>query len=528
MDRKIIIGTRGSDLALWQANFVKSELARLAIPADIKIIKTQGDKIQNLRLDKLEGKGFFTKELEEELLNGSIDIAVHSHKDLPTQHPAGLIIAAVSEREDPSELLIIQKAATDSTQRLSLKHGALVGTSSNRRKAQLLALRPDLQVNDLRGNVPTRIQKLRDKHYDAIIIARAGVERLGIDLSDFTLEILNPTEFIPAPAQGVLGIQIRETDHELYNKLQALNHADVAAAIGVERSVLNLFEGGCHMPLGCYCRKEGNKYQVWTSKAQDADHFPDRLFMESESLDGLAGRIVNSFAANRPLARKVFISRDLSEQSYFKRAMESRGIQVEGRSLIHIKALKPSLDEDDLQDTDWVFFNSRNAVECFFALKPRLAPHTRFAALGRGTEETLRSYGKMPAFSGGNLGIDTRKAGEAFAPLAAGQRVLFPCAKGSLKTVQNTLNSIATVINLPVYQTIPSHEVNPSAAEVLIFTSPSNAEAYFHTNALQAGQQILSIGLSTGRKLSEMGLQYSLPYSSDEIGLAEAVFGLNT
>ncbi|MGB4398371.1 MAG: hydroxymethylbilane synthase, partial [Daejeonella sp.] len=197
---KIIIGTRGSELALWQANFVKDELAKLGLDSELKIIKTQGDKILNLSFDKLEGKGFFTKELEEELAIGKIDLAVHSHKDLPTNHPPGLIIAAVSEREDPSELLIILKDCVDIQQKLSVKFSGMVGTSSNRRKAQLLAVRPDLEVEELRGNVPTRIQKLRDEDYDAIMIAKAGVHRLGIDLSEFYVEELDPIEFIPAPA----------------------------------------------------------------------------------------------------------------------------------------------------------------------------------------------------------------------------------------------------------------------------------------------------------------------------------------
>src|SRR5690606_4609855 len=144
VDRTLIIGTRGSELALWQANYIKDRLAEIGVPAELKIIKTQGDIVQHLRLDKLEGKGFFTKELEEELLSGGIDLAVHSHKDLPTAHPEGLTIAAVSSREDPAELLIIHKDCVDFKKRLALKHNAIVGTSSNRRKAQLFAMRPDL------------------------------------------------------------------------------------------------------------------------------------------------------------------------------------------------------------------------------------------------------------------------------------------------------------------------------------------------------------------------------------------------
>ena len=160
---KIRIGTRGSDLALWQAHFVRRQLEEIGCEVSIQIIVTQGDRIQDLSFDKLEGKGFFTKEIEQALLDNTIDLAVHSHKDLPTTNPAGLIIAAVTEREDPSELLLILKETVEVNQKLSLKKGAMVGTSSNRRKAQLLALRPDLNIEDLRGNVPTRIQKLRDE-----------------------------------------------------------------------------------------------------------------------------------------------------------------------------------------------------------------------------------------------------------------------------------------------------------------------------------------------------------------------------
>jgi hydroxymethylbilane synthase len=157
--KKIIIGTRGSELALWQANYTKELLEEKGCEVEIKIIQTSGDKTQdwNTSFDKLEGKGFFTKELEEALLRKEIDLAVHSHKDLPTVNPEGLIIAGVSKRKDPSELLLIKKSAVDKDQKFSLKKSALVGTSSARRKSQLLAFRPDVKVTDLRGNVPTRI-----------------------------------------------------------------------------------------------------------------------------------------------------------------------------------------------------------------------------------------------------------------------------------------------------------------------------------------------------------------------------------
>lgn len=523
--KKLIIGTRGSDLALWQANFTKDKLAEIGVEAELKIIKTQGDKILNLRLDKLEGKGFFTKELEEELLSGGIDIAVHSHKDLPTNHPAGLIIAAVSEREDPSELLLILKDCVDVTQKLSLKTGAQVGTSSNRRKAQLLAQRTDLNIEDLRGNINTRIQKLRDENYDAILLAKAGVARLKLDLSEFHMEVIDPTELIPAPAQGVLAIQIRENDTELFNLLQGINDADIAEQIAVERKVLNLFEGGCHMPLGCYCRKENGKYEIWTSKALTGDDFPDRLFLRTDSLEGMAEKIVAKFDESRKRPAAVFISREIGEHSYFRKALEKNNIAIEGRSLIRTFPIVNVLDAFYLKHIDWIFFSSRNGVEYFFKLKPALPKNVKFGVVGRGSEDALRKFGHLADFTG-ETG-DIAEVAEEFALLVKNQTVLFPRAQDSLLTIQKSLSAETKVVDLPVYETVIEENIDQSSADILIFTSPSNVEAYFADNLLDPGQKVIAIGNSTGKKFDEMGVQYVMPYSPDEIGLAEAVFGID-
>lgn len=526
MKKTLIIGTRGSELALWQANFVKDRLAESGINAEIKIIKTQGDSILNLRLDKLEGKGFFTKELEEELLAGTIDLAVHSHKDLPTENPPGLIVAAVSEREDPNELLIILKDCVDVKQKFSLKFGGMIGTSSNRRKAQLLSFRPDVEVEDLRGNLPTRIQKLRDEDYDAIMIAKAGVKRLGIDLSEFFVEELETMEFIPSPAQGVLAIQIRDNDPELFLQIQKINNPDVAEEIAIERKVLNLFNGGCHMPLGCYCRKENGKFQIWTSKAEDGDSFPDRLFLETDSTEGLAEKIIAKFSKERKFPKKVFITREVSENSYFRKAMEKLGIEIEGRSLIRTFPIINKLDSYILKHVDWLFFSSKNAIEYFFLLNPVISKYTKLGVLGRASEDALRRFGRVPDFNGEEEGIDTADIAKEFAQLANGQAVLFPGAKDSLRTIQKALSPETKIIDLPVYETVIEENIERSHAEVLIFTSPSNVEAYFAENLLEPGQKVICIGRSTGKKFDDMGISYSLPYSPDEVGLAEAVFAL--
>lgn len=527
VDRILIIGTRGSELALWQANYVKTKLADIGVKAELKVIKTQGDIVQHLRLDKLEGKGFFTKELEEELLSGGIDLAVHSHKDLPTMHPPGLTVAAVSAREDPSELLIIHKDCVDPKKRLTLKHNAIVGTSSNRRKAQLLAVRPDLEFDDLRGNVITRIEKLRDENYDAIMLAKAGITRIGVDLSDFHVEELPPVEIIPAPAQGVLAVQIRENDQQLHDLLQAINDVDVADTIAVERKVLNLFDAGCHAPLGCYCRKHDGIYEVWTSKSDSDEEFPDRLYLSAAHTEGMAERIASKFDKNRKLPSHIFITRDVSEASYFHRAMAKHGIAVEGRSLIRIFPMINKLDPYILKYVNWIFFGSKNGIENFFKLQPRLSKRTKFAVIGRGSEETLRQFGYAPDFTGERLGINMEEIADEFAKIASGTTVLIPRAKDSLETIQKSLTADTKIINLPIYQTRIDTNVSKSNADVLIFTSPSNVEAYFVDNLVDPGQKIICIGRSTGKKIEELGLAYTLPYSPDEIGLAEAVFGLD-
>ncbi|KGE14071.1 hydroxymethylbilane synthase [Sphingobacterium deserti] len=528
MNRKLIIGTRGSQLALWQANHVKARLSEIGVESELKIIKTQGDIIQHLRLDKLEGKGFFTKELEEELLSSQIDLAVHSHKDLPTVNPPGLIIASVSEREDPAELIIIHKDCVDLKKRLSLKHNATVGTSSNRRKAQFLSLRPDLEFTDLRGNLQTRIQKLRDEQYDAIVLAKAGVMRIDMDLSDFHIEEVAPIEVVPAPAQGVLAIQIRESDGELFELLQQINDGEVARTIAVERKVLNLFDGGCHAPLGCYCRAtENGKYEAWTSIAEDNEDFPDRLYYQSASTEGMAEHIFSKFQKDRKMPSSVFITRDLDENSYLGRYLAKHKVQIDARSLLRIYPTINKLDSFILKRADWIFFNSKNAIDHFFKLEPVILKRTKLAVLGRGSEDALRKYDRVADFSGDNLGIKTEDIAKEFARLVAGQTVFIPRAKDSLMSIQNALTPETKVIDMPIYETVLEENVDKSNADVLIFTSPSNVEAYFRENLVDPGQQIICIGYSTAKSIEAMGLSYTLPFTPDEIGLSEAIFGLN-
>ena len=255
MDNSFVIGTRGSQLALWQAQFVKNQLERhfATLEVSLKIIKTTGDTIQNRSLvgaglPSPYGKGIFTKEIETALLTGGIDLAVHSLKDLPTELPEGLCIAAIPKREDPRDVLV-----TDTGSPLEdLPEGAKIGTTSPRRKAQLLYIRPDLRVVGVRGNIDTRLRKLRETDLDGIILAAAGIKRL-LDPAIIT-QFFDMEQMVPAVGQGALAIEVREGDDRVKKLLLPLSDAAATAEITAERAVLENLGGGCQVPIGAHAK----------------------------------------------------------------------------------------------------------------------------------------------------------------------------------------------------------------------------------------------------------------------------------
>ena len=256
------IGTRGSDLALWQAHYIRDRLGELGVKTEITIIKTRGDRIDDVPFSKLEGKGFFTKELEDAQLEGRVDMAVHSLKDLATGQPPELELVAMVGREDPREMLLVRADAIDPAREaagdvLPLRDGAILGTSAARRQAMVHSLRPDLKIKDLRGNVPTRVNRLREGLYDAILLAAAGLKRLELDISDLWTRPLEVDAFVPAPAQGMLGIQCRRDD-AWAKVLKQLDSTEAARAVAVERTLLERLDGGCQLPFGVNMRADGD------------------------------------------------------------------------------------------------------------------------------------------------------------------------------------------------------------------------------------------------------------------------------
>jgi len=252
---KLIIGTRTSDLALWQANFVKQKIEKYNknIKVELKLIKTKGDKILDVSLSKIGDKGLFTKELENYLLDRSIDIAVHSLKDMETKLPKGLILAAVTKRHDPRDVIIARKKNVTIEK---LPEKAIVGTGSLRRASQLKHLRPDINTVDLRGNVPTRIQKFLKSDWDAIILAAAGVERLK--MNKYISSYLETNQFIPAVGQAALGIEINSKNRLAIEAVKPLHHENTFYAVSAERALLKTLEGGCQVPVGAFAEIKSN------------------------------------------------------------------------------------------------------------------------------------------------------------------------------------------------------------------------------------------------------------------------------
>jgi hydroxymethylbilane synthase len=510
---KIIIGSRGSNLALWQANYVKDKLSNLGIECIIKIIKTKGDKLQNLSFDKIEGKGFFTKEIENALLENEIDLAVHSLKDLETDQPKGLCIAAIPRREDPADVLLINPNSVDESQVLNIVKSPVIGTSSARRKNQLLLFREDVIIKDLRGNVPTRINKLRTNEYDAIVLAKAGLNRLKIDLSEFYINELPVSSFIPAPAQGALGLQVRESDKDLKKILKKISHKESEENVNFERKILNGISGGCHSPFGVYSVKDQNGERTsWISYSDKVSETPVRFISVSSDIKTIVKKInskINPFS--------IWISRSLAKDSIFNKLTKSFSVSLTAESLIEKKIKKI----ESIPDCDWIFINSAFALNSIMHLKSVLKSK-KIAAFGQSTSKYIQKNGLKVDFVG--KGFPTNIAQDFSSVVNSNEIVFFPSSNKSLGTVQRVIDNRNKII-LETYQSL-SIDKKVENHDYLVFTSPSNVEAFLLSNKVK-NQKIISIGPSTTKALKDAGIINVIEsFQSSELALADAVFSL--
>jgi hydroxymethylbilane synthase len=535
------LGTRTSKLALWQTNHVVEQLKRHWPDLQYEVIHhvTQGDKRLDRPLPEIGGKGLFTAELEEALLAGEIDLAVHSLKDLPVEESGDLMIGAILSREDTRDVLVAREAWTLAT----LPHGAVVGTSSLRRQAQLLAARPDLIVRSIRGNVDTRIRKVLDGEYDAAVLAGAGITRLG--LTRHITQWLEPELMLPAPGQGALAVQCRANDAGVRALLAPIHDAIAAATTTAERQLLLRLGGGCSAPIGAWAQSDGIQIdlrariastdgrQVFNASARGSD--PVQVAEEAaRSLLAQGAHVALnrlSSPAKLPLqGKRVVITRPTLQEGHDSGDFAAR-LQEVGANVLEIPAIQlvPSADSSALEVAlsklavyDWVIFTSANGVNAFF-LNPKATDEqmdwrsTRIAAVGPATQSALQARGySVDAMPEQYIGSEiVTQLGDL-----SGKRVLLPrSAWGGRELPEALAERGATVDEVALYMPVEllldakAREELFAGVDVVTFASGSAVRAF--ANALRdephlanfwSGVTVACIGPTTAEVASNLGL----------------------
>lgn len=551
---RVVIGSRGSELALTQANYIAERLRAVApgIEVEVRIISTKGDRITDVPLSQVGGKGLFTKELEVALLEKEIDLAVHSLKDLPTELPGGLTLGAIPARENPADALI----GAAGLGLMALPHGAKVGTSSTRRQVQLKAARPDLQLVDLRGNVPTRLAKLKTDGLDAIILAAAGLNRLG--LSEHITELLAPELMLSAVGQGALGIEIREDDGALKEILARIHDTETAAAAVAERALLSAMGGGCQVPLGalavveggllhlraCACSPDGT--QVVRAERSGPMGDPEALgrAVAQTLIEGGASAFLRQVAleALRPkqplAARTIVVTRAESQSSVLSDELAALGAKVIDFPAIAIRAIAPPEPIPSENTVDWLIFTSANGVNHFVAALERegrsLSAYraAAFCAIGPATAAALRAH-QMPVTLTPEKYI-AESILDALVRLedgVAGKRFLMPRGNLARPDLPDALRDAgAGVVECVVYET-SMPVVAPETVEgmlasnpdLVVFTSSSTARNFAallgepRLAALKARAKFASIGPITTETAENLGMKISIAPEDHEI-----------
>lgn len=531
----IRIGTRGSDLALWQARHIAGLLARAGETTEIVVLVTRGDRIDDVPLQQVEGKGFFTSELEQALLERRIDLAVHSHKDLPGAMTPGLVIAAVPPRAAPEERLLVAPTAHDPAGLfLPLTRGARVGTSAPRRTAQLAALRADLVLLPLRGNVPTRVKRLREGRYDAIVLAAAGLDRLALDLGGLHALTLACEQFVPAPGQGALAIQTR-ADDALLRACCTRVLADPLAAetVAAERELLQVLGGGCNLPLGVSLRRTA----AGTFEAAaflGADHprpgAPARWCRAGGPTPAAAAAEVGEqlltgrSTTQGPLAgARIALTGSAGAAAELGARLTTLGGCVLWEEVLAIEPLEAPLLAPRLADLgpgDALVLTSAHAAR---RLRGCAVPAgVRVAAVGQATARALAEAG---------LGVDlvgtggARELARALAP-ERGTRVLFPCAESPRPELEQELQARGVrVERLALYRTRARADVRLDLqAAVRLYLSPSAvaaALAFEREHGPRARR--VAVGPTTAEALRAAGLPHAVAAGPDPEDLLAAV-----
>lgn len=535
---KLRVGTRGSDLALWQARYVAEHLRREpGVEVELVVLKTRGDTIEDVPLQQVDGKAFFTAEIELALLTGEVDVAVHSHKDLAGSTPEGLVVAAVPARAAAGERLLMRREAHEPRAAfLPLRAGARIGTSAPRRREQLATLRPDLATLDLRGNVPTRVRKLRDGHYDAIVLAAAGLDRLELDVADLVAVDLAPELLTPAPAQGALAVQARADDARVIELCRRrLHDARAAACVEAERGVLTELGGGCNLPLGVHVATVESPHTAGEFEAVGffgAHHprqgLPARWMRRTARDPASAARALGLALARSapegygPLGglRVALTGSHDGPASPLAERLKVLGATLVLERVIEFEDVPAPLAErlSALRPGDQVALTSRRAARALSGL--RLPRGVGIAAVGGGTARALEAAGHSPAHIG--TGGSAELAREL--RLAPGARVLFPCAVEARDDLERGLAARGVQVErLPVYRTRAAAGARLAEdVHARVWLSPSSVDAAAELEAgLTHRAPRLGMGPTTAEAFARRGLEH-VPLEAAPT-LAEAV-----
>jgi hydroxymethylbilane synthase len=549
---------------MWQTNWVVERLKELHPDYRFRIVamKTQGDKILDVALAKIGDKGLFTKELEIALLNGEADMAVHSMKDLPTMLPAGLLIGCICQRVDPRDVLI----SRDGRLLAEMPAGARIGTSSLRRCAQLLHYRPDLRLEPLRGNLNTRLAKLLSNNLDGIILAAAGVERMG--WGDRISERLPISICLPAVGQGSIGIEIREDDQEIHHLVQSIHHQSSGAAIIAERALLRKLEGGCQVPIGALGTVTEGVLTVQGVVAglDGRDLVRDQLSgpvaeaallgerLAQRLLDQGAGRILQNVrgclaGADQPLlGKRVLVTRSRSQAGVLSEKIKALGGETWECPVIEIvpPADCTPLDKaiTDLEAYDWLVFTSVNGVKFFMARmdsrqkgRGSLAK-LRIVAIGPRTREEIEGYGLFCEFTPQEY-VAEAVIEQLGRRQIKGQKILLPRADIARRVLPEALRAMgAEVDEVTAYQTVTAagdaqelrKMLQEKRLQVLTFTSSSTVRNFVqmigaaNIPALTAGTVVACIGPVTADTAGELGLPVTVQAADYTVdGLVKAI-----
>jgi hydroxymethylbilane synthase len=538
---QIRIGTRGSDLALWQAHHVRERLEKeCGADVEIRIIKTQGDRIQDVPLTPDLGKSFFTKEIEEALLSREVDLAVHSLKDLAVDAPPGLQLACVPVRERPLERLLVHPDGFDISGRwLPLRPGAIVGTSSPRRQRRLAELRPDLELRELRGNVPTRVGKLQRGDYDAILIAYAGVSRLELDLAPLHIRDLSPELFCGAAGQGALGLQIREEDSELLALLQQLEDPATERATRIERQLLKGLGGGCSLPLGALARCEAEGPVELRAYLFHPELPGASMSFEATDEDeaALLQRAIDTLlpALERPLEGRQLLVAGGPQTSVVSGQLQTTGANVELVRTFEFEDRQATREQMDfVARADHVMLASKQSALRLEAELTRhgltLPEHATLLVPGLGSRSFVRTL--FPSHEA-IVGDPPRSEGMGRVAIARGAKrvACIGAVTGNDDGYELLRQQGIECQAIDLYAQVPSPGIQERWSE-LLDTQPAPAVLYLSPMAVTSapprrdakGIRWVAIGPSTGRALEAAGLEhYEVAKQPDIAGVLAAL-----